>query len=273
MAEIPSPGNTPLVKIDGLCDLLKLPNLLIKDESKNPFGTFKDRRSALIVDHAKEELIDKLCLITSGNAGYSLAKFASSSDIEVVSIIDRHLKPTIIRRLKRAGRVIKADLASKILTPEETISLARDSVTEVIWDVTNGYHKAYEAIIREVKDSQPEYLVCPVGSGESFVGLNNGIRRFHLKTVLIGAAVKQNPSFADKLHTPWTPYAAKLRLIESKGHKIVRLSDDEIKGAYDKVKGLVDCEPSSAVAFAALTKLRLPKGARVIALNSGRGLN
>jgi threonine synthase len=268
----PEPGETPLVKIDGLCELFGLPNLLVKDESKNPFGTFKDRRSNEIIKQAKEELIDKLCLITSGNAGYSLANFANSSGIKVVSIIDKDLKPTIVSKLKGVCTVIKADLSSKILTPEETISLARNNPTEVIWDVTNGYHKAYEQIAKELKGNEPDYLICPVGSGEAFVGLYGGIKKYRLKTKLVGAAAKQNPSFADKLHTPWTPYSAKIQLIKSKGHQIIHLTDDELEEAFNKVSGLLDCEPSSAAAFAVLSKLKLSKSDKVIVINSGKGL-
>jgi threonine synthase len=65
-------GNTPLLKNRELCNRFKLNNLLVKDESKNPFGTFKDRRSELIIKKTIEEHVNKLVLITSGNAGYSL---------------------------------------------------------------------------------------------------------------------------------------------------------------------------------------------------------
>lgn len=59
-------GNTPLLKIPILCKKFNLPNLWIKDESKNPFGTFKDRRSGLIIKMAIDEHVDKLVLITGG---------------------------------------------------------------------------------------------------------------------------------------------------------------------------------------------------------------
>ena len=56
-------------------------SLFVQDESMNPYGTWKDRRSEYIVQKALKEGISKLCLITSGNAGYSLARYAELQNI------------------------------------------------------------------------------------------------------------------------------------------------------------------------------------------------
>ena len=266
-------GKTPLVKIDEFCGKFNLPNLLVKDESKNPFGTWKDRRSEMIVKKAKHEFVDKLCLITSGNAGFSLAKFANKSHIKIVSIVDINLPLSIKQALKEIyTKIIEVNLSEKILTPEEMIALARENNKEVIWDATNGFHEAYETIIKEIKSESPDYLVCPVGSGEGFVGLFNGLEKVKLKTKLIGVTPESSPSFADKLHTPWTPYSAKIKSILETGHEIIKLSEDEIRSAFAYAKDLMNCEPSSAVVIGALSKLNFKENDKIVIINSGKGL-
>lgn len=267
-------GNTPLIKEKYFCKKFGLPNLYIKDESKNPFNTYKDRRSEMIVKKALDEHIDTLVLITSGNAGISLAKFASGSDLKIICIVDKKLPAKIYKKLTDASyKVIRVDLSSRILKPEEIISLARETDEEVIWDVTNGWHNAYEDIIKEIKDVKPHLLITPVGSGEAFVGLFNGIMKYKLHTTLIGVAPKSSPSFADKLHTPWTPYASKMKSIFFQKHKIFRLSEEKIKQSYSFARKHLACEPSSAIVFGVLPDLKIKKEDTVIVINSGKGLS
>ena len=271
-------GNTPLIKIKKLCKRFSLDNLFIKDESKNPFGTFKDRRSEFIIKRGIEEHIDKFVIITSGNAGYSLAKFAEGTNIKIVNFFDRKkIKKSIKNKLKKVSyKAIEIDLSKKIWTPEEIIATARENDTEVIWDATDGiydYQNGYIKIIEEVKDEKPDFIIVPVGSGEAFYGLYEGIKKFKLKTKLIGVGVKNKwRSFADKLYTPWTPYESKMKAIQKDGHKTIRLDEDEVKQMWKEFKNVIDCEPSAAVVFSVFSKIKFTKQDKIILINSGKGL-
>lgn len=253
--------------------MAELANIYVQDESKNPSGTYKDRRSAHIVKLAKPEGVSTLCLITSGNAGYSLALAARPLGIRVVCVVDSDLKESIKGKLRETcNAVIEHNLNGTILKPEDVISLARGSDDEVIWDVTNGYSIAYQSILEELKDKELDYLICPVGSGEAFVGLYLGIKQYELKTRLVGVGVQSHPSFADKLSTPWTPYEEKIKEILSEGHLLYRLTEDEVRLAYESNKDRYAAEPSSTVVWAGLDKLNPPPGAKIGVLNSGKGL-
>lgn len=265
-------GNTPLIKNKELCKF-GFSNVLMKDESKNPFGTFKDRRSELIIKKAINEQADKLVLITSGNSGYSLARFSQGTGIKVVCIIDKNLRELIKREMKKYSSVIEVGLSEKILKPEETITLARQNDEEVIWEVTNGFHEAYKKVIEEIKNENPSVIILPIGSGEAFVGFYSGIKKFGLRTKLIGVKVKdKRHSFADKLHTPWTPYTSKIQSILREGHQILTVEEDEIKKAYKEYSTIFDIEPSSAVVFGVMSKLKCKKDDKIIVINSGKGL-
>lgn len=256
---------------------------MIKDESKNPFGTFKDRRNKIVIDEAMEEHIDKLVLITSGNAGYSLARLAETTRIKVVCVIDRALDSVIKEHLNECSyKVIEVDLPGKIFQAEDVMALARETSKEVIWDVTNGYHAAFQAITEEIKGKNPNWLVTPVGSGEAFVGLYMGLKKYAMKTKLVGVGVHklrdhqlelcEGPSIADKLYTPFTPYKKRIETILEEGHLYIQVSDKQISDVFEKVSPIISCEPSSAAVFAALPKLDIIKDSKVIVINSGKGV-
>ena len=124
--------NTPLIKIKELCALFNLPNLFIKDESKNHFGTIKDRRTSFIAKKASEMNVDKLVLITSGNDGYSLGKFCEETKVKLVNVIDVRTKQSIKDKLKSCSKVIEKDLSHKI-SSEELINIAKESPKEILF--------------------------------------------------------------------------------------------------------------------------------------------
>jgi threonine synthase len=272
-------GNTPLIKIEKLCKRFGLRNLFIKDESKNPFGTFKDRRSEFIIQKGTEEHVDKFVTVTSGNAGYSLGKFAKGTNIKIVNLVDKKLKKSIKNKLREVTyKIIEVDLSKKIWNPEEVIAMARENDTEVIWDTTNGfhgYHEGYIKIIEEIQKENPDpnFIIVPVGSGEAFCGLCNGVEKFRWKTRIIGVGVKAKwYSFADKLYTPWTPYETLIKAILKRGHKLIRLNEEEVKQIWREFKNVVECEPSAAVVFSVFSKFKFKKDDEIILINSGKGL-
>jgi cysteine synthase len=277
-------GDTPLIGPPELKKHYNLPHLLIKDESRNEFGTFKDRRNKLIVDRARKQHPDKLVLITSGNSGYSLARLAKGIDVKVICIVDKRIDGNIKEHLRRHSyKVVETDLSDKIFTSEETVALARENASEVIWDVTNEYHEAFRSIIKEIRKEKPEWLITPVGSGEAYFGLFEGLKIHGMKTKLVGVGVHRlldqqlelckTPSIADKLYTPFTPYKARIeREILREEHLYVHVSEEQIKKAYRIVNSIISCEPSSAAAFAALPELTLSKSGKVIVINSGKAI-
>jgi threonine synthase len=276
-------GDTPLIRRKKLEELCGIPNFLIKDESKNQFGTFKDRRNKLVIEKAIEEHVDKLALITSGNAGYSLARLAEGTDIKVVCIVDRTIDVNIKNHLlKHAYNVVEVDLSQKIFQPEDIMERARETRNEVIWDVTNGYHMAFHALVGEIESEDPDFLISPLGSGEAYVGLYEGLKVHGMRTKLIGVGVHglrnnrlelhKGPSVADKLYTPWTPYKKRIEAILQEGHLYSHCSDEQISSTYRKIRRVISCEPSSAAVFAALPEMNIDKSRKVVAVNSGKGV-
>jgi cysteine synthase len=260
---------TPLRRLNG--GIFDQFTAYIKDESFNRYGTVKDRRNRSILSDAMRLGVDKLVLITAGSNGYSLAKLAGD-DLKVVTIIDRSLPTSIKQKLEETVyQVIEINLQHKILRPEEVISFAREREDEVIWDVTNGYEDSYASIVAELRGLDPDYIVVPVGSGGVYVGIIEAVQRYKMKTKVIGIGVQNTlKSYADKLHTPWTPYAKVMSRFHHLGHPIYRLTESEVKEAWQQFQHTVELEPSSAVVFAAINKHHFKPTDSVVFLNSGR---
>ncbi len=75
-------GNTPLIPTRRLGHRLGAANVLVKDESANPTGTFKARGMSCAVSMAKELGVEKLAAPSAGNAGSALASYAAAAGIQ-----------------------------------------------------------------------------------------------------------------------------------------------------------------------------------------------
>ena len=74
-------GDTPLVPLPRLARHLGLPQVWVKDESRNPTGTFKARGMAVAVSLAVQHGRRDLVLATAGNAGGALAAYAARAGL------------------------------------------------------------------------------------------------------------------------------------------------------------------------------------------------
>ncbi len=76
-------GNTGLRKAEKLGRLFSTNNLYIKDESKNPTGSFLDRGSSVLTTFIKGLKVKRIILRGVGNLGASLSAYASKAEIEL----------------------------------------------------------------------------------------------------------------------------------------------------------------------------------------------
>ncbi|NMC12443.1 MAG: pyridoxal-phosphate dependent enzyme, partial [Chloroflexi bacterium] len=71
-------GGTPVFSPALLSQSLGMKNLWIKDESRNPTASFKDRASAVVVARAREINADVVVTASTGNAGAALAGMSAA---------------------------------------------------------------------------------------------------------------------------------------------------------------------------------------------------
>jgi len=92
-------GWTPLFSPTPLAAGLGLEYLWIKDESRNPTASFKDRASAVVVARAREIGAEVVVAASTGNAGAALAGMAAAVSQKAVIFAPRTAPPAKIAQL------------------------------------------------------------------------------------------------------------------------------------------------------------------------------
>jgi threonine synthase len=77
-------GGTPLLDAPALARVLGVRRLLLKFEGTNPTGTIKDRSSATAVAAAREFGYRAISVVSTGNAGSSLAAYATRAGLRAL---------------------------------------------------------------------------------------------------------------------------------------------------------------------------------------------
>lgn len=296
-------GGTPLRKSIEYCGKCKGASVYVKDESKNPFGTFKDRRCAAILEKhkAKEELV--LVHITSGNSGYSLGMMAKAKEaetgqkIKVVNVVPKGLPKQILKMLDGCSIVHQMDLGKDIVTQEQLIKIARketgfegpdESVVGVEdYFLNNGYMRIVGEIL--MSGVTPTHIFCPVGEGELAVEVASAAKDIWGEDApkVVGVTVRENVFASGKefLSSPGRSVADKLVNGYSKfkelwaGHvakgkaELLVVGEREIAEEYAYLNKIgIAVEPSAAVAFCGAAKYDLKPEDTVVVINSGKGV-
>ena len=77
-------GNTPLIPCSRFAAELGFKDVRVKYEGNNPTGTFKDRSSATAIAAAKQFKFATTAVVTTGNAGASIATYSARAGIRSV---------------------------------------------------------------------------------------------------------------------------------------------------------------------------------------------
>ncbi len=96
-------GATPLVRARRLERELGVRQLWIKDESKNPTGSFKARGLAAAVTRASAAGAHAFTIPTAGNAGVALSAYAARAGVPVRVYAPRTTPQTILQQIRAFG--------------------------------------------------------------------------------------------------------------------------------------------------------------------------
>jgi threonine synthase len=130
-------GWTPVFSLKPLAEKLGLEYLWLKDESRNPTASFKDRASAVVVARARE--IDASVIVTAstGNAGAALAGMSAAIGQKAVIFAPKSAPPAKVAQLLVYGaKVILVDG-----TYDDAFDLTIKAAEEFGWYCRNtGYN-------------------------------------------------------------------------------------------------------------------------------------
>ena len=101
-------GTTPLIRAERLGERLGLKNLYLKDETRNPTGSFKDRAMAIGIAKGREKGVRVVTTASSGNAAAALAAYAAKAGLNTVAFVLESTSKGKIAQLNLYGaKVVK----------------------------------------------------------------------------------------------------------------------------------------------------------------------
>ncbi len=130
-------GWTPVFSLKRLAEKLELEHLWLKDESRNPTASFKDRASAVVVGRAREIGAEVIVTASTGNAGAALAGMAAAVGQKAVIFAPKTAPQAKVAQLLVFGaKVILVDG-----TYDEAFDLTIQAAKEFGWYCRNtGYN-------------------------------------------------------------------------------------------------------------------------------------
>jgi threonine synthase len=179
-------GGTPVYKPQQLADALKVDNLWVKDEGRNPTASFKDRASAVVVARGREIGADIIVTASTGNAGAALAGMSAAVGQRSVIFAPKTAPQAKVAQLLVFGaKVILVDG-----TYDEAFDLTIQASQEFGWYCRNtGYNpftlegkktaafEIWEQVILQLTPKlQPLNIFVSVGDGNIISGLHKGFK-------------------------------------------------------------------------------------------------
>ena len=183
-------GYTPVFSLRTLAKKLGLSDLWIKDESRNPTASFKDRASAVVVGRAREIHAEIVVTASTGNAGAALAGMSASIGQEAIIFAPRTAPAAKIAQLLVYGsQVILVDG-----NYDQAFDLSIEASHEFGWYCRNtGYNpftaegkktaafEIWETVLRPFIKNNPKNrrslaIFIPVGDGNIISGIHKGFK-------------------------------------------------------------------------------------------------
>jgi threonine synthase len=181
-------GCTPLVKSERLGPETGLGNLLLKIETTNPSGSFKDRPISVGISRAKEDGAETVAAASSGNAAASMSTYAARAGLQAVVFVPESAPSAKLVHLRTLGaRVFRVRKVETGVDP--TTTLLRTACKELGWTPVPSFGPfncfqfegtktlGYE-IAEQMHWTVPDWILFPTGSGGLMAGTMKGLWEF-----------------------------------------------------------------------------------------------
>jgi len=190
-----SAGWTPVYRLERLEKELGLEHLWLKDESRNPTASFKDRASAVVVARARELGAETIVTASTGNAGAALAGMSAAVGQKAVIFAPKSAPPAKVAQLLVYGaKVILVDgsyddaFDLTIQAAEEfgwycrntgynpfTAEGKKTAALE-IWEWFDEEHRSWHEPGNPLDHHSPLTVFVSVGDGNIISGIHKGFK-------------------------------------------------------------------------------------------------
>jgi threonine synthase len=288
-------GGTPLISATRLSEDMHDIEVLLKNETVNPTGSFKDRALAVMTTRACDEGYGRVISSSSGNAGISSAAYAARAGVEAMVVAPESTRQTKLAQLTVHGaRVVRvrgstSDTYELAKAAAETGKWANLTTTFLSPLATAGFKTIGYELADQLDGHAPDWVIAPISAGPILVAVATAFREYRAagrvdripRMVCAQAAgcapiarafeegAENVTAWSDPPDTIATAIADPLRGYEDDGTLTLRVvretegvaltvTDDAIRKAIRRLAELegVFAEPSGAVPLAALAILR-----------------
>jgi threonine synthase len=172
-------GGTPLLPVPALRRTLGTPRLWVKDETRHPTASNKDRATALVIEDGLRRGADTITTASTGNAAVATAYGAAAAGIRAVIFVSVDCQPEKLALMTQAGAWV-------FQVPDgyaAAVDLSRSAARTFGWlDRNTGSNpftiEAKKTVAFEVWEQLgrrlPDVMVVPVGDGPTLVALDKG---------------------------------------------------------------------------------------------------
>jgi threonine synthase len=157
--------------------------LWVKDESRNPTWSYKDRLAAVGVTKAREDGAEVVVVSSTGNHGAAAAAYAAAAGVRCVVLTLESVPLTMKVLMQSYGAHVVA-----LREPTDRWVLMREAVREHGWVPLSGFvsppagsnpfavdgYKTMAYEIVETLGRAPDVVVAPVAYGDGITGLHRG---------------------------------------------------------------------------------------------------
>lgn len=203
-------GRTPVLELRNITALArkyaapgKGARIFIKDEAGNPSGSFKARRAANAVYHAKKLGYKGVIAATSGNYGAAVASQAAMAGLKCIIVQECYDskgvgQPEIIEKARKC-EALGAEVVQLSVGPElfyKFLSLLEETgyfnaslytPFGIAGVETLGYELAVE--FREAYGKDPDVVVCSNAGGGNLTGTARGLIKAGAQSEVVAASV------------------------------------------------------------------------------------
>ena len=169
-------GDTGLLPLPRIGNTLGLSNLLVKDESTNPTGSFKARGLSAAVSKAKELGINKVIIPTAGNAGGAMAAYAARAGMRSLIYMPRDTPSANMIE----SRIVGAEVILVDGLISDAAKLAGEKARAEGWFDLSTFKEPYRMEGKKIMGYElaeafnwtlPDVIIYPTGGGTGLVGM------------------------------------------------------------------------------------------------------
>jgi threonine synthase len=175
-------GMTPLILADRLAAELGLGEVWVKDDTRNPTGSFKDRVVGVALTKARELGFKVVACASTGNLANSVAAHAARAGMESIVFVPHDLEAVkIITTAVFGGRLVAVDGSY-----DDVNRLCAELASEFpSWAFVNVNVRPYYAegsktlafeVAEQLGWRLPDHVVVPIASGSQLTKIDKGFR-------------------------------------------------------------------------------------------------